>query len=123
MQTAAVIVRGPMGRSFVRAENAHQIVPQPTLSRVPYGDVSMALVAGRVVSVIELAAATGALLLCELDGERIGFSGLTIERVGLFDISEQGARVDEAVLPELVLADLLQQALGSETDGVWHEAE
>lgn len=123
MQTAAVIVRGPTGRCFVRAENAHHIVPQPTISRVPYRDIGMALVAGRVVSVLELGAATGALLLCELDGEAVGFSGLVIERVGLFDVSLEGAHVDEVVLPELALADLLEQTLGAETNGGSHEAD
>jgi hypothetical protein len=116
MQTAAVIVRGPTGHSFVRAENAQRIVAEPTISRVPNTEIAMALVAGRVVSVLELGASTGALLLCELDGEPVGFSGLVIERVGLFDVSTEGARVGDATLPELLLADVLERALGAETD-------
>lgn len=119
---AAVIVRGPSGRSFVRAEKAQQIVPQPTISRVPCSELGMALVGGRVVSVVELAASKGALLLCQYDGEAVGISGLLIERVGFFDISSQGARVDDDLLPELVPEEVLRQALGWETDGS-HEFE
>lgn len=123
MQAAAVIVRGPSGRSFVRAEKAHQIVPQPTISRVPYSELGMALVGGRVVSVVEIAASSGALLLCEYEGEAMGISGLVIERVGFFELSSEGARVDDVVLPELVPEQVLRHALGEETDGFWHEPE
>ena len=123
MPTAAVIVRGPSGRSFVRAENARQIVPQPTISRVPYSDLGIALVRGRVVCVVEIAASSGALLLCELDGEAIAVSGLHVERVGFFEVSSEGACVDETLLPELSLPDVLRRARGSESDGLSHEPE
>src|SRR6187431_2445371 len=93
---AAVIVRGPSGRSFVRAESARQIVAQPTISRVPNSELCMALVAGRVVSVVELAGSSGALLLCELEGEPVAFAGLAIERVGLFEVDALGAHVDDS---------------------------
>jgi hypothetical protein len=120
---AAVIVRGPSGRSFVRAESACQILAQPTISRVPNSELCMALVAGRVVSVVELAGSSGALLLCELEGEAVGFSGLVIERVGLFEVDASGAYVDDSLLPELVPSDLLRRALGAHVKDVFDEPD
>ena len=87
-----------------------------TLSRVPNSDLSMALVAGRVVSVIELAGSSGALLVCEHEGEPVAFSGLVIEQVGLFEVSASGARVGEALLPELSLSEELRRALGHDAE-------
>ncbi|MFZ5895862.1 MAG: hypothetical protein ACOY0T_32700 [Myxococcota bacterium] len=114
MQQAAVIVRGPNGRCFVRADSAQQIVPQPTLSHVPSSELCIALVAGRIVSVVEVAGSSGALLVCDLDGELVGFSGLAIERVGMFELDAGGAHVDDDVLPELFPAELLRRALGAQ---------
>ncbi|MGC4090695.1 MAG: hypothetical protein QM756_23045 [Polyangiaceae bacterium] len=120
---AAVIVRGPSGRSFVRATETRQIVPQPTISRLPTSDLCMTLIGGRVVSVVELGGSTGALLVCELGGEPVAFSGLEIERVGLFEVDQRGASVDEQVLPELELGKLLQQMLLAETEELADEAD
>ena len=109
-RAGAVVVVGPEGRAFVRAELAQQIVAQPTVSRVPNTGVAMALVGGRVVSVLTLGEPTRALLVCEIDGETVGFSGLAIEQVGLFEIDEQGARVSGELLPELSIRELLEGA-------------
>jgi hypothetical protein len=106
----AVVVVGPEGRAFVRAEFAQQIVVQPTVSRVPNTGVSMALVGGRVVSVLELGEPSRALLVCEVDGETVAFSGLGIEQVGLFEIDEHGARVGTELLPELAIRELCESA-------------
>ena len=109
-RAGAVVVVGPEGRAFVRAELAQQIVVQPTVSRVPNTGVAMALVGGRVVSVLALGEPSRALLVCEIDGEVVGFSGLGIEQVGFFEIDEQGARVGSELLPELAIRELCESA-------------
>ena len=106
----AVVVVGPEGRAFVRAELAQQIVVQPTVSRVPNTGVGMALVSGRVVSVLELGEPSRALLVCEVDGKTVAFSGLGIEQVGLFEIDELGAHVGSELLPELAIRELCENA-------------
>jgi hypothetical protein len=120
---AAVVVRGPSGRAFVRADSARQILAASPISRVPNSRLGMALVAGRVVSVVELGAASGALLLCDFAGEPVAFSGLDIERVGLFETDAHGANVDGERLPELVLGDLVTAALGAEMGATVDESE
>lgn len=108
--SGAVVVVGPEGRAFVRAELARQIIVQPTLSRVPNTGVGMALVGGRVVSVLELGEPSRALLVCEIDGKAVAFSGLGIEQVGLFEIDAAGARVGGDLLPELAIRELFESA-------------
>lgn len=109
-RSGAVVVVGPEGRAFVRAELTQQIVVQPTVSRVPNTGVGMALVGGRVVSVLELGEPSRALLVCEIDGETVAFSGLGIEQVGLFEIDERGAQVGNELLPELAIRELVESA-------------
>ena len=54
-QVGGLLVRRGGARAFVSAEQARQIVPEPPISRVPGSPLGMALVAGRIVGVIELA--------------------------------------------------------------------
>ncbi len=116
-RACALLVSSPSGRAFVRAEHARQIVPQPTISRVPNSAFGMALVGGRVVSVLSLGESTGALLLSELDGEPLAFAGLQIERVTELELEAGGALVDDTLVPELPLRDLLARALGARPRG------
>lgn len=109
-RAGAVVVVGPEGRAFVRAELAQQIVVQPTVSRVPNSGLAMALVGGRVLSVLELGEPSRALLVCEVGGQTLAFSGLGIEQVGLFEIDEQGAQVGSDLLPELAIVELVESA-------------
>lgn len=105
----AVVVRHAQGRAFVRIDTARRVVPQPTLSRVPGSALSMALVAGRVVSVCELEEPSAGLLVCEIGGELVGFAGLGIERVGFYPAEGDRLRVEGHLLPELGLKDLLER--------------
>jgi hypothetical protein len=109
-EIAAVLVVGPRGRAFVRAELARQIVAEPTISRVPTSNVQMAMVGGRVVSVLSLGEPSGALLVCELEGEPVALSGLRVERVGHFVSDGENIRVEGELLPEIPVRDLIAQA-------------
>lgn len=109
-EVAAVLVVGPRGRAFVRAELARQIVVEPTISRVPTSDVQMAMVGGRVVSVLSLGESSGALLVCEVEGEAVALSGLSVERVGRFASEGGQIRVEGELLSEIPVRDLIAQA-------------
>jgi len=110
-RSAAVIVRRPEGRAFVRAEHARQIVPEPVISRVPGSALGMALVSGRVLGVLELGQPSGALLVCQPQGETVALSGLTIESVGFYPLDASGAvLVDGESIPELYVDRLLRQS-------------
>jgi hypothetical protein len=104
----AVLVRTAERRAFIRADLLQQILPQPAISRVPASQLGMTLVAGQVISVLELGESTGALLVCTLDDELIGISGLSLERVGIFELRESMLSVDGQRLPELSLRELLR---------------
>jgi hypothetical protein len=116
-RAAALVLSSSAGRAFVRAEHARQIVAEPTISRVPNSPFGMALVSGRVVSVLAVGQATGALLLSEVDGEPLAFSGLNLEQVGEFELVPGGARVEDDIVPELSPRDLLAQALAMRAHG------
>src|SRR5262245_21937729 len=109
-EVAAVLVVGPRGRAFVRAELARQIVVEPKISRVPSSDVQMAMVGGRVVSVLSLGESSGSLLVCEVEGEPVALAGLRIERVGRFASDGAGIRVDGELLSEIPVHDLIASA-------------
>jgi len=109
--SAAVIVRRPEGRAFVRAEHVRQIVPEPAISRVPGSGVGMALVSGRVLGVLTLGQPSGALLVCQPDDEAVALSGLSVERVGFYPVNAAGALdVDGESVPELYVERLLRQS-------------
>jgi hypothetical protein len=107
-ERAGLLVRAGGEVGFVPATTARSVVPLPPLSPVANTPLLMALVNGRVVPVVALGSPTGVLVLCELDDEPIGFSGLEVTRVGAFEETERGVLVDGRVVPELDLPGALR---------------
>jgi hypothetical protein len=89
-RVAGVVVRRGDRLSFIPADAAVRIVQRPEITRVPGAEIGMALIAGRVVAVIELDKRKGELLLCELEGETIALSGLQVRSAGFFDVADGG---------------------------------
>ena len=106
-EVGGLLVRRGGARAFVSAEQARQIVPEPRISRVPGSPLGMALVAGRVVGVLELGSSTGALLVCELDGQLVACAGLVVERAGLFTKTPEGVWDSGELVPDLSLERLV----------------
>jgi hypothetical protein len=109
-----ILVRAGGELGFVPAEVARQVVPLPTLSPVATTPLQMAVVGGQVLPVIAIGSPTRALLVCELEGEAIGLSGLEVERAGAFDAIDGGVVVGGRTVRDLdVLGVLrsLEQAL------------
>jgi len=98
-----LVMRSDNGLCFVPADIAHGLVPEPEISDVPGTGVGMALVAGEVLPVLALGNRVGAMVVCEVAGERIAFSGLTPEASGFFESCPGGVRVGQEVAPELDL--------------------
>jgi hypothetical protein len=103
-----VLVRAGGELGFVPAHVARQVVPLPTLSPVATTPLQMAMVSGRVVPVVALGSPTRALLVCELDGEMIGFSGLDVERAGEFDATDGGVVLGDRTVRDLDLSGALR---------------
>jgi hypothetical protein len=81
-------------RRFLPAFLVDRVIPMPRLSSVPGSDVKLALVRGRVISVLELGPASSHLVVCTVNGEPVGLSGLNVERSGFFEAHAEGVEVD-----------------------------
>jgi hypothetical protein len=103
-ERAGLLVRAGEELGFVPATTARSVVPLPPVSPVANTPLFMTLVSGRVVPVVALGSPTSVLVLCELDDEAIGFSGLEVTDVGTFEATERGVVVDGRVVPELDLS-------------------
>jgi len=102
-ERAGLLVRAGGELGFVPATTARSIVPLPPMSPVANTPLQMALVSGRVVPVVALGSPTSVLVLCELDEEAIGFSGLEVSAAGSYEATERGVVVDGRAVPELDL--------------------
>jgi hypothetical protein len=107
-ERAGLLVRAGGELGFVPASTAKSVVPLPPVSPVASTPLSMALVNGRVVPVVALGSPTSVLVLCELDDEPVGFSGLEVGSVGSFEATERGVVVDGRAVPELDLEGALR---------------
>lgn len=114
---AGLLVRRGGELSFLSAGVAKSLVPQPRLTKLPWDSAQMALVAGDVVAVLELAEPSGVLVLCEIDGQPLALSGLTAERAGLWPASGTGVNVDGTDVPALELDSVLTQFQQTAKDG------
>jgi hypothetical protein len=103
-ERAGLLVRAGGELGFVPAATARSIVPLPPVSPVASTPLGMTLVNGRVVPVVALGSPTGLLVVCELDEEPVGFSGLEVSEVGIYPESDRGVLVGDRVVPELDLA-------------------
>jgi hypothetical protein len=84
-----------------------------TVSRFPGSVLGMALITGRIVPVISLGKETNALIVCELDGEAIAFSGLEPIRSGFFEGSDTKAIESGENVPEFPIREMVERARGS----------
>lgn len=103
-----LLVRRRGTRAFVPAAVARQIVFEPRVSKVPGAALGMALVNGRVIGVLELGPSTGALLVCELDGQWLGCAGLELDRAGFFAKTPEGVWDSGELVPDLGLPRLVR---------------
>jgi hypothetical protein len=106
---AGLLVRRGSERLFLAASVARHLVPLPRLTKIPWDSAQMALVGGEVVAVVELGEPTGILVVCELDGQALAFSGLFVEKVGVWPETEAGVNVDGVDVPALDLSVVLEQ--------------
>lgn len=99
-------MRSDQGLRFIPADVAQNLVPEPEISDVPGTGLGMALVGGEVLPVLPLGGRAGALLVCEVRGERLAFSGLSPEAAGFFEALPGGVRVGGELVPELDLGEI-----------------
>jgi hypothetical protein len=101
-----LVMLSDQGLRFIPADVAQNLVPEPEISDVPGTGVGMALVGGEVLPVLPLGSRPGAVVVCEVRGERIAFSGLSPEAAGFFEAVSGGVRVGDELVPELDLGEI-----------------
>src|SRR5262249_17464064 len=107
-ERAGLLVRAGEELGFLPAATARSVVPLPPVSPVANTPLFMTLVGGRLGAVVALGSPTSVLVLCELDDEPIGFSGLDVTDVGAYEATDRGVVVDGRVVPELDLLGALR---------------
>lgn len=115
-RVGGVIVRVGGQRQFIASDAVARVVARPDADRIPGSAIGMALIAGRVVAVLEVGAGNDA-ILCEHDGETLAVSGVEAERSGFFDRTEGGVLVDEAEVTSFDLAARVEAAQSSRSRG------
>jgi hypothetical protein len=108
-KTAGVVVESEGRLCFVPASVAQRIVPKPVISRVPGSEHGMALVAGRVTSVIDVEEGGSDLLVCDIEGEAVALSGLKIYGCGFYPKHGNGIALGDELVPELDVAALIHR--------------
>jgi hypothetical protein len=108
-RTAGVVVELNGRLCFVPATIAQRIVPKPVVSHVPGSDLGMALVGGRVTSVIDVEEGGADLLVCDIDGEAVALSGLKICGCGFYAKRERGIALGNEIVPELDVTTLIHR--------------
>ena len=112
MSVAGVLVlkQGTLGlipASLVRAIRYDCVV-----TPYPGAELGMTLFAGRVIPVLNLGGENRALIVCDIDGELIGVSGLEPLQSGFFDGDERGALHDHVPVPILNIQEQLEHWRG-----------
>ena len=107
-ERSGLLVRAGGELGFVPASVAKSLVRSPIAWPVASTPLQMALVNGQVVPVVAIGSPTPELVLCEVEGEIVGFSGLDVERAGSFEAAEGGVIADGRLLRDLDLAGVLR---------------
>ena len=104
---AGLIVKRGQQLRFVPMQIAQRVVPRPVVSAVPGTAIGMALIAGRIIPVIEVGPTRDQLLLCSVAGQDVGLSGLEVVSSGFFEQEESRVRYADARIPTLDVASEL----------------
>jgi len=108
-RAAGVVVEYDQALFFVPASVAQRIVPKPVVSRVPCSELGVALVSGKVTSVIDLDQRGSELLVCDVEGEAVAFSGMKVVGCGFYPRRGNGIALGDELVPELDVTTLLRR--------------
>ncbi len=110
MSAAGLLVRYRNELAFIASTIVRFIRYDVAVTRFPGTEFGMALLTGRIVPVIDLGQENKALVVCELDGEPIAFSGLEPIRSGFFEGDDQQPLEAGTVIPIFPIRDLIERA-------------
>jgi hypothetical protein len=107
-RTAGLVVKVADELRFIPATVARQVVPRRKVSEVPGEGLSMALIGGRVLAVVDVDAPQDHLVVCSLAGEEVAFSGLAVLSAGVYETVRENIRFAEQLVAPFDLAQRLQ---------------
>ena len=110
MAATGLLVRYRGKLSFIQSTVVRFIRYDVAVTRFPGTELGMALLTGRIVPVILLGQDNKALVVCELDGESVAFSGLEPIRSGFFEGDEQRPLESGELIPVFPIRDLIEKA-------------
>jgi hypothetical protein len=108
-RAAGVVVEYDQALFFVPASSAQRIVSKPVVSRVPGTELGIALVNGRVTSVMDTGQRGNELLVCDVEGEAVAFSGMKVVGCGFYPRRANGIALGDELVPELDVTTLLRR--------------
>jgi hypothetical protein len=114
---AGVVVRLGGELRFLSAHSVKRFVPPPTLSGVAGTGLTMALVDGQVLAILQVGPRGSALTVCEVGGELVGLLGADPEAVGFFETEGSGVSYQGYAARALDVAELVRasaRALGEQ---------
>lgn len=113
MAANGLLVRYREQLAFIASTVVRFIRYDVTVSPFPGSSLGMALITGRIVPVISLGKETKSLVVCELDGEAIAFSGLEPIRSGFLEGTDQKPIEAGEAVPEFPIREIIDRARGS----------
>jgi len=110
MAASGLLVRHDGKLAFIAAGWVKYVRYDVVVTPFPGMPFGMALMGGRVVPVIALGQESKALIVCEVDGENIAFSGLEPLKSGFFEGDDQNPLEANEPVPALPIRDYIEQA-------------
>lgn len=110
MAASGLLVRYRGELAFVASTIVRFIRYDVMVTPFPGTEFGMALLTGRIVPVVHLGEMSKALVVCELDGESVAFSGLEPIRSGFFDGDDQRPLDSGEPIPVFPIRELIERA-------------
>jgi hypothetical protein len=105
---AGVLVRKRGTLGLIPASLVRAIRYDCVVTPYPGAELGMTLFAGRVIPVLNLGDEGRALIVCDIDGELVGVSGLEPLQSGFLEGDENGAVHDHVPVPILNIQEQLE---------------
>jgi hypothetical protein len=110
MAASGLLVRFEGRPAFIPSTMVRFIRYDVVVTQVPGTELGMALLGGRIVPVITLGPEGKALLVCEVDGEAVAFSGLEPIKSGFFEGNDHQPLDADGAIPLLPVRDYVERA-------------
>ena len=110
MSAAGLLVQCGGQIGFIPAAVVRFVRYDVVVTPFPGTELGMVLLAGRIVPVIALGPGGRALVVCDVEGETIAFSGIEPLRSGFFEGDERGPVESDGIVPTLPIRNYVDMA-------------